>query len=108
MISNNSQELLKKIINILIRSSARWSTAAKQDNNSLIAVWHANYGVGYLWALREIATDMQIKSSAGIDVHKFKQTILAIQDTATKQMIKLCPEYAPEKTYLSKLGGEGI
>lgn len=38
----------------LIRQVARWSTAGKQDKNSMIAVLHANYGAGYLWALKDI------------------------------------------------------
>ena len=29
-----------------------------------------------------------------------------IQDKATKNMAKLCPQYAPPETYLTKLGGE--
>ena len=30
------------------------------------------------------------------------------EDNATKKMIKLCPDFAPPKSYLTSLSGEGI
>ena len=97
-----------EIIKTLIRQASRWSTAAEQDQNVMIAVLHANYGAGYLWALKDIATDQEIEDVMKIDVLKFKNEIIRIQDLVTKRMIKLCPEYAPDPTYISKLAGEGI
>ena len=105
--NSNSNSHLKNNIKILVRQASRWSTAAKQDENSMIAVLHANYGTGYLWALKDIATDSQIESATGIDVKKFEREIVKTQDESTMKMAKLCPEYAPEKTYLTILGGEG-
>ena len=35
---------LKKNIQKLIRQASRWSTAAAQDDNTMIALLHANYG----------------------------------------------------------------
>ena len=101
-----SGNILNKSIKILVRQAARWSTAAKQDNNSLIAVLHANYGAGYLWALKDIASSEQIKIATNIDVSKFEKEITDIQDNATKKMAMLCPKYAPEPSYLSSLGKE--
>jgi hypothetical protein len=98
---------LNEIINVLSRQAARWSTAAKQDKSVLIAVLHANYGAGYLWALKDIATPEQIKASTGIDFLKFEREITSIQDEATKKMALLCPKYAPNKSYLSNIAGEG-
>lgn len=97
---------LHKIIKTLLRQAARWSTAAAQDDNSMIAVLHANYGAGYLWALKDIATDDQITRATGIDVIKFRDEIIKVQDYATMKMAKLCPKYAPDKTYLTNIGGE--
>ena len=91
----------------LVRQAARWSTAARQDRNAMIAVLHANYGAGYLWALQDIAKAEQIEAAAGIDITKFQKEIVATQDAATKAMAALCPKYAPKKTYLTLLGGEG-
>ena len=98
---------LDGIIQTLVRQAARWSTAAKQDKNPMIAVLHANYGAGYLWALKDIATSEQIKKAAGVDLLVFEKEITTIQDVATKRMIEVCPEYGPEKDYLTTIGGEG-
>ena len=94
-------------IKTLVRQASRWSTAAKQDKNPMIAVLHANYGAGYLWALKDIATQNQIEKAAGIELLKFEKEITSIQDQVTKRMIGICPEFGPEESYLTTLGGEG-
>ena len=98
---------MKNIINILIRQASRWTTAATQDENSMVAVLHANYGAGYLWALKDIASSEQIEAASGINLAEFEKEIVRVQDMSTKKMAELCPEYAPEPSYLTKLGGEG-
>ena len=103
--SNN--DIIVSIIKVLTRQAARWSTAAKQDKNSMVAVLHANYGAGYLWALKDIASSEQIKSATGINLLNFEREIVSTQDMATKKMIKLCPDFAPEKSYLTEIAGEG-
>ena len=103
---STSKSELAGIVQTLVRQAARWATAAKQDESALIAVLHANYGAGYLWALKDIATTEQIKAATGIDILKFEKEIVTAQDNATKRMIKLCPKYAPDRTYLTQLGGE--
>lgn len=107
LIGFSSKSILSKIIQVLSRQAARWSTAAKQDKNTMIAVLHANYGAGYLWALKDIASSEQIKAATGIDILKFEREIVSIQDEATMKMAKICPKYAPKKSYLTKFGGEG-
>lgn len=92
-------------IKVMVRQASRWSTAADQDESPMIAVLHANYGAGYLWALKDIAKDEQIEEVTGINI-KFTHEITQTQDRATKKMAKLCPKYAPKETYLTRLGGE--
>ena len=99
---------LNEIIKILTRQAARWTTAAQQDNNLLIAVLHANYGAGYLWALKDIATDQQIYNATGIDIQTFTKMIVSTQDKTTQNLAKTCPKYPPPKTYLTSIGGENI
>jgi hypothetical protein len=98
---------LDTIINILVRQAARWSTAATQDKNALIATLHANYGAAYLWALKAVATDSQIINATNINPQKFEQAIVSAQDNSTKKMIKLCPSLVPQ-SYLATIGGEGL
>ena len=103
---NNKCDPLSKVVHILSRQAARWATAATQDKNPLIAVLHANYGAGYLWALQDIATDSQIKRFTKIDFPKFKDKITQVHDATTKRMIAACPKFAPPRTYLTDIGGE--
>jgi hypothetical protein len=72
----------------------------------MIAVLHANYGAGYLWALQDIATSQEIEEIAGIDWVRFKEEILVAQDQAAQRMAKACPEFAPQKSYLSDIAKE--
>ncbi len=97
---------LSKIIKTLVRQASRWTTASAQDENVMIAVLHANYGAGYLWALKDIATDEEIREITKIDVLKFRDEITRNQDIMTKKMAKLCPQWAPPPTFLAELGNE--
>ena len=107
LLGYSDDNVLREIIRILTRQSARWATAAKQDKNSMIAVLHANYGAGYLWALKDIINTDIIEKNTGIDMMKFEDEIVKIQDNVTKNMAKLCPKYAPEPSVLTKIAGEG-
>lgn len=106
-IKNNAKILQYEIIRKLTRQAARWTTAGKQDKNPLIAVLHANYGAGYLWALKDIANTEDIKDASGIDMLKFENEITKIQDRTNLNLIKICPKFSPDNSYLSKIGGEG-
>jgi len=91
----------------LVRQAARWSVAAKQDSNVMIAVLHANYGASYLWSLLDLYSTSQIKAAVPeLDLDQFKGKITEVQDWATKQMSSKCPSYAPEANYLAKVAGD--
>lgn len=98
----------KEMINKLIRQSARWSSAAKNDNNNLIAVLHANYGAGYLWALKDIFTEKEIEEVLGSEDlrKKYENEIIKIQDMMTKKAVKDCPKFSGAIDFLAKLAGE--
>lgn len=105
--THSSRNELTAQINKLSRQAARYTTAARQDKNSMITVLHANYGAAYLWALKDIATDTQIEKVMGIELSKFENEIIKTQDFATKQMASICKDYAPTSSYLTKISGEG-
>ena len=69
-LSGDSYDTMQNHIKTLTRQAARWSVASTQDESPMVAVLHANYGAGYLWALKDIATDQQISSATGIDIPK--------------------------------------
>ena len=103
---NNYKNKFENAIKTLLRQCSRWTVASLQDNNSMIAVLHANYGAAYLWALTDIISSCELEKITGINYIKFRNKITDAQDKATKKMANLCPKYAPKETYLSKLGGE--
>ncbi len=92
------------IIKTLVRQAARWTIAANQDKNAMIALLHANYGAGYLWALRDIATDTEIENAGNLDVLKFRDKIINTQDKITLRVANMCNNFAPNDTYLTRLG----
>lgn len=97
----------KANIEKLVRQSARFATAAQQDESPLVAVLHANYSAGYLWALKSIATPKQIHNASGVDMKKFEEHITNVQDMVTKKMLKKCPEFAGDvDLYLATIGAE--
>ena len=106
-ISDSATQLLYKNIQKLTRQVARWSVAAEQDTSPLVAVLHANYGVGYASALTDIATPEQIKSATNVDIYKLKSKVSGIQDKVTMHLSKICPGYAPKNTYLTRIAKEG-
>tara|TARA_R110000803_G_scaffold155131_2_gene219852 strand:- start:19 stop:399 length:381 start_codon:yes stop_codon:yes gene_type:complete len=102
-----SNGVSKATIEKLVRQSARFATAAQQDQTPLVAVLHANYSSGYLWALKDIATPKQIHNATGVDVKKFEEHVTNVQDSVTKRTIKKCPEFAGDvDLYLATIGGE--
>lgn len=96
------------VIKVLMRQCARWAVAARNDMNPMIAVMHANYAAGYLWALNDIVNSSDIEAVMDISYIDFKQEIVATQDYATKKMAYACPEYAPPASLLTRISGENI
>lgn len=93
-------------IKTLIRQTARWTIASRQDISPIVAVLHINYGVGYLSALTDIAKPNEIEKITGINFDKFKKEIYLTQDIITKRLAKICPNYAPISSYLGNISGE--
>lgn len=97
----------RKAIQSLVRQASRWAVASRQDNNAIVQLLHANYGAGYLWALKDIASDTDIEKITKIEVSKFKDEIIKAQDSATKNVAGKCPDIAPPSSYLTQLSEEG-
>lgn len=97
---------LSTIITTLVRQAARWSSASLQDESPLIAVLHSVYGAGYLWALKDIATENEIRQV--VDPKKFEHQIIKAMDQATKKAVRACPQYKGDvNQFLAELAGEG-
>ncbi len=97
----------KQHIQTLVRQASRWAAAAKQDDSPIIALLHANYGAGFLWALKDIATDTEIEKATNIDIIKFTKKITDIQDQSTKKVSRACPKFTGNiDKELLRLGGD--
>ena len=97
-----------EVTRILIRQCARWAIASEQDETPLIKLLHANYSTGYLWAVKDVATDDEISRATGIDMKKFTRTILKIQDESTMYAVKKCSVFGPKETYLLNIANSTI
>jgi len=95
-------------INKLVKQTSRWAVAAKQDNNSLIAVLHANYAMGYWYALNDIFDDNEIDTAIGGSKKRkmFEKRILKIQEDTTRKATKDCPQFLGEIDFISDLAGD--
>ena len=97
----------KSIIDKMIRQSARYATAAEQDESPVVAVLHANYSAAYFYALTEIASHDEIHAATGIDVKKFREHMIRVQDDPTRKIIDACPEFRGDTDiFLARIGGE--
>ena len=107
LMMQNKTRGLNKSIEKLVRQSARYATAAQQDKSPVVAILHANYAAAYLYALKDIATNSQIHNATGIDVKKFTEHVINVQDMVTKKTTETCPEFAGQvDIYLAEIGGE--
>lgn len=107
MLMQNKSRGMKHSIEKLVKQSARYATIAQQDTSPMTALLHANYAASYLYALKDIATDNQIHNATGIDVKKFREHIINVQDMVSKKTSETCPEIMGRvDMYLAEIGGE--
>ncbi len=82
-----------KNIRKLTRQTARWLIAAEQDKSPMIAILHVQYGIGYLWALKDICLPKDFTKATGLKLSEFEEKALKIQDKITRSMVKVCPQF---------------
>lgn len=83
----------KNVVDTLVRQSSRYAIASEQDESTLIALLHANYAGGYLWALKDIVNERTInehipKSS----LKELEKYITSVQDKASQRATSECPQ----------------
>jgi hypothetical protein len=81
-------------IKSIVRGSSRYALASLQDRSPMIALLHANYGAGYFWAMRDAFNSKDIENATGINILDYEKKITDIQDKSTKEVIKVCPQFA--------------
>ena len=87
-VSSSSDDMIR----ILYRQAARYSVASLQDAAEVIQVLHANYAMGYLLAIKDIASSEDFERATGEDLLKFERKIASIQDMATSRLVESNPK----------------
>jgi len=83
------------LVRTLYRQAARYAVASIQDDAEVIQMLHANYAMGYLLALKDVASTEDFKRATGEDLNAFERKIAQIQDDATTRLIKDRPDLRP-------------
>lgn len=89
---NTSTNKDSRPIKTILRGSSRYALASLQDKSPMIALLHANYGAGYFWAMRDAYKTTDIENI--VDVLEYEKRITEIQDQATKDVMKVCPQFS--------------
>lgn len=84
-----------RAIRTLYRQAARYMVASLQDESEVIQVLHANYAMGYIMALRDIATDTDFTRVTGENLDAFEHKIAVAQDAATERLVRTRPDLVP-------------
>jgi hypothetical protein len=93
---SSSSVPLDKQIRILYRQTARYAVASLQDDSAVMKTLHANYSMGYLMALKDLATTEQFARATGDNILSFERKIVAIQDASTVNLVGDCPDLIPD------------
>jgi hypothetical protein len=86
-----------KQIRILYRQTARYAVASLQDESPVVKSLHANYAMGYLMALKDLATTDQFARATGDNLLSFERKITAIQDASTVNLVGDCQDLIPNE-----------
>ena len=95
--SDSSSVPLDKQIRILYRQTARYAVASTQDESPVVKSLHANYAMGYLMALKDLATTEEFAKATGDNLLSFERKIAGIQDASTVNLVGDCPALIPEE-----------
>ena len=79
-----------------MRQIKRWIYAAKQNIHPGISLLHANYAVGDIDMLRQMASDTEVKRITGENPHTLYLVAIALQDKAQKKLTAVCPQLEVE------------
>lgn len=88
---------LDKQIRVLYRQTARYAVASLQDDSPVVKTLHANYAMGYLMALKDLATTEQFARATNDNLLSFERKIASIQDASTVNLVGDCPDLIPDE-----------
>jgi len=93
----------------MVQKCAKWATTAQQDASLLTGMTHANYAMGYLMSLKELANPKEIHRQTGVDFKKFEEHINNVQEMMNQRALKRYPDISGETDmYLSSIASTVI
>jgi hypothetical protein len=94
----------KECITAIIRQAQRFHFASQQDANPIIAARHNGYAVALMDAIRDIATEEEVKAVTGISALKLRTEVLAFQDKIEGAALKLLEQLKAKGFKLPGMG----
>lgn len=93
----------------MVQKCAKWATTAQQDASLLTGMTHANYAMGYLLSLKEMATPKEIHRQTGVDFKKFEEHINNVQEMMNQRALKKYPDIEGQADlYLSTIASSEL
>jgi hypothetical protein len=88
----------------MVKQCAKFATTAQQDASLLTSMTHANYAMGYLLTLKDVASPAEIHRQTGVDFKKFEEHINNVQEMMNQRALKKYPGIEGETDfYLSSI-----
>ena len=82
-------------LEILSSQAARWAVAARQDQEPFVKLLHANYAMGYVLALRQVASDQEVLRKIGVDPYALEREVSVVQMEAASYAARRAPGLQP-------------
>ena len=107
-IGSDAKQERQRVVNILLRGVGRWATAAKNDDSPMIRLLHSNYAAGYLWAILDAFSTNDIEEVSQVPYQKIRDEVSNTQDWSTRLVLKVCPQFGPPESVLTRIAGESL
>lgn len=85
-------------VQALWRQSSRYHLASLQDRDPLIAARHNGYAVALIDAVRDLATEDEVKQITGGSLLKFRQEIIGMQDKLEGKLFEIAKKISTVAT----------
>jgi hypothetical protein len=100
--SRGATQATRETVQALAADAARWATVSRQDQNPLVALMHANYGVAYANVAQRLSgSDEAFTEQTGRNAAAFYNETLELQAAAVQRTTALAPQLAPPSAGLT-------
>lgn len=83
----------------LVNQATKWHLTAKQDQNPMVAMMHADFALAYITAARKLLPDHDIERITSVKVAELQTFLESDQQQAMERILYTCPYLKPEGVY---------